>query len=65
MPHAHTREAVTNHAYTLSGGPYAGTRKRTRNRQPVTGAQGLLQLGFTKFSLSISEHFGVMSHCDR
>ena len=33
--------------------------------QQVTGDHSQLQLGFTKVSLSISEHLGVTSHCHR
>jgi hypothetical protein len=34
----------------------AGSSQQVSNRQQVTGAEGQLQLGFTKLSLSISEH---------
>ena len=34
----------------------AGSSKQVSNRQWVTGAQGQLQLGFTRLSLSISAH---------
>ena len=52
------RKAVKKHVYTLSGVPCAGSSKQIDNGQQVTGAHGQLQLGFTKLSLSIREHFG-------
>ena len=48
-----------------SAGLTCGKQQAVSNRQQVTGAQGQLQLWFTKLSLSISEHLGVTSHCHR
>ena len=48
-----------------SAGLTCGKQQAVSNRQHVTRAQGQLQLGFTKLSLSISEHLGVTSHCHR
>ena len=42
-----------------------GSSKQVNVRQQATGAQGPLQLGFTKLSLSISEDLGVASHGHR
>ena len=48
-----------------SAGLTCGKQQAVGNRQQATGAQGQLQLGFTKLSLSISKHLGVTSHCHR
>ena len=48
-----------------SAGLTCGKQQAVSNRQQLTRAQGQLQLGFIKLSLSISEHLGVTSHCHR
>ena len=48
-----------------SAGLTCNKQPAVSNRGKATGDHGQLQLGFTKVSLSISEHLGVTSYCHR